>query len=437
MAKTKISEFSATPASNTDIDSINIGEGMLPSNVNNAIRELMSQLKDQQTGASLDDFTVGGNFAVTGTTTITGAETHTGAQTFNGAADFNSTANFDGAITATSTANLGSGVTIAGGTINNTTIGATTATTVRGTTVTATTGFTGNLTGNVSGNVTGNVTGNLTGNADTATSATTATTATSATTATTATNIAGGGANQVAYNTAVGTTGFLSAGTSGLVLTSNGSGTAPTWQAGVPSGSATNILGGAAGKVVYQTGSGTTDFTAVGTTGDILKSNATGAPTWLTTLPVANGGTGITSFGTGIATLLGTPSSANLASAITDETGTGSLVFGTTPTLTGIKETKTTTPAHNFDLSTANYFTYTLSGAQTLTVSNTATTGSVSTFILDITNGGSAVITWWSGTKWAAGTAPTLTTSGRDVLGFFTHDGGTTWNGLVLAKAMA
>jgi hypothetical protein len=39
-------------------------------------------------------------------------------------------------------------------------------------------------------------------------------------------------------------------------------------------------------------------------------------------------------FGTGIATFLGTPSSANLISAITDETGTGSLVFGTAPTLT-------------------------------------------------------------------------------------------------------
>jgi hypothetical protein len=36
--------------------------------------------------------------------------------------------------------------------------------------------------------------------------------------------------------------------------------------------------------------------------------------------------------------------------------------------------------------------------------------------------------------KWAAGTAPTLTASGRDVLGFFTYDGGTTWSGLVLGK---
>jgi hypothetical protein len=51
------------------------------------------------------------------------------------------------------------------------------------------------------------------------------------------------------------------------------------------------------------------------------------------TLPVANGGTGITSLGTGVATFLGTPSSANLASAITDETGSGSLVFATSPTL--------------------------------------------------------------------------------------------------------
>lgn len=38
--------------------------------------------------------------------------------------------------------------------------------------------------------------------------------------------------------------------------------------------------------------------------------------------------------GTGIETFLQTPSSANLASAITNETGTGSLVFGTSPTLT-------------------------------------------------------------------------------------------------------
>lgn len=55
---------------------------------------------------------------------------------------------------------------------------------------------------------------------------------------------------------------------------------------------------------------------------------------WTGTLAVSRGGTGIASFGTGVATFLGTPSSANLASAVTDETGSGSLVFATSPTLT-------------------------------------------------------------------------------------------------------
>jgi hypothetical protein len=50
------------------------------------------------------------------------------------------------------------------------------------------------------------------------------------------------------------------------------------------------------------------------------------------TLPAANGGTGLTSLGSGVATFLGTPSSANLAAAVTDETGSGALVFATSPT---------------------------------------------------------------------------------------------------------
>lgn len=70
MAKTKISEFSSTPGNNTDINGINIAEGCAPSGINNAIRQLMADLKDFQTGSAGDNLTVGGNLSVTGTTSL-------------------------------------------------------------------------------------------------------------------------------------------------------------------------------------------------------------------------------------------------------------------------------------------------------------------------------------------------------------------------------
>lgn len=73
MAKTKISEFSSTAADNTDITNINIAEGCSPANLNNSIRSLMALLKDQQTGASGDPFTVAGTLVSSGTVDITGA----------------------------------------------------------------------------------------------------------------------------------------------------------------------------------------------------------------------------------------------------------------------------------------------------------------------------------------------------------------------------
>lgn len=72
MSKTKISQYDTNPANNTDIEGINLAEGMAPGLVNNAIRELMAQLKEFQTGASGDSLTVGGNLVVTGTGTLSG-----------------------------------------------------------------------------------------------------------------------------------------------------------------------------------------------------------------------------------------------------------------------------------------------------------------------------------------------------------------------------
>jgi hypothetical protein len=83
MAKTKISEFSSTPANNTDIDSINIAEGCAPSNINDAIRELMAQLKDFQIGSQGDSFNgpIGTSTAAAGAFTTLAAS---GAVTLSG-----------------------------------------------------------------------------------------------------------------------------------------------------------------------------------------------------------------------------------------------------------------------------------------------------------------------------------------------------------------
>jgi hypothetical protein len=62
---------------------------------------------------------------------------------------------------------------------------------------------------------------------------------------------------------------------------------------------------------------------ALGTPASATLTNATG-------LPIS---TGVSGLGSNVATFLATPSSANLISAVTDETGTGSLVFATSPTL--------------------------------------------------------------------------------------------------------
>lgn len=100
----------------------------------------------------------------------------------------------------------------------------------------------------------------------------------------------------------------------------------------------------------------------------------------------------------------------------------------------GVVETKVDLAANNIDLAAGSLFKKTISGATTLTVSNVPAAGNVAAFILDLTNAGSATITWWSGMKWAGGTAPTFTAAGRDMVGFITYDGGTTWTGVMLAK---
>ena len=60
MSKEKISQWDVNPANNTDVGGINIAENCPPSNINNAIRELMSQVKELQNGVSGDSLTLNG-----------------------------------------------------------------------------------------------------------------------------------------------------------------------------------------------------------------------------------------------------------------------------------------------------------------------------------------------------------------------------------------
>lgn len=97
-----------------------------------------------------------------------------------------------------------------------------------------------------------------------------------------------------------------------------------------------------------------------------------------------------------------------------------------------ITEKKVVIAASNIDLALGNYFTKTITENITFSLNNISTTNSVSTFILELVNGGAYQVNWFANVRWPGGTAPTLTASGKDVLAFFTHDAGSNWNSFVL-----
>jgi hypothetical protein len=86
--------------------------------------------------------------------------------------------------------------------------------------------------------------------------------------------------------------------------------------------------------------------------------------------------------------------------------------------------------ATTINLLNGNFFSATVAGITTWTFSNPLASPNACGFVIELTNAGAYAITWPAAVKWPGGTAPTLTTSGVDVLVFITDDGGTNWRGL-------
>lgn len=127
-------------------------------------------------------------------------------------------------------------------------------------------------------------------------------------------------------------------------------------------------------------------------------------------LPVAKGGTGVTT-----------------------SVGSGSVVLGTNPKLVSPKGAIISLSSGAITLDTGSMFKYTVtSSGVTFTITGSVSTDTTGSFILELTNGGSGLVTWPSNVKWANGSPPILTTSGTDSLGFYYN--GVNWVGYLIGK---
>ena len=219
-------------------------------------------------------------------------------------------------------------------------------------------------------------------------------------------------------------------------------------------GTVTSVAQSFTGGIVSVAGSpvstsGTLALTVAGTSGGVPYFSS--GTTWASSAALAanalviGGGAGAapatTTTGTGVLTFLGTPSSANLLSAMTDETGSGLLVFNnapalTNPTVTNYVETlysANTGTAITVDLTNGTVQNLTLTGNATITMP-TAVAGKSFIIILSQDGTGGRTVTW-STVSWPSATAPTVTStaSKRDIFSFFSN--GTSWFGTTIGQA--
>jgi hypothetical protein len=160
--------------------------------------------------------------------------------------------------------------------------------------------------------------------------------------------------------------------------------------------------------------------------------------------PAAIGALSLASLGANVSTFLGTPSSANLAAALTDETGTGAAVFATSPTVATPVLTTPTINGYiegNTDIGVVGA-SATLNIASSTVLTATLTAGTETTFTMPAAAAGKAFTLYlkqpasgaigsavFTGVKWQNGGAPIITElNGKlDILPFVSD--GVNWYG--------
>ena len=172
---------------------------------------------------------------------------------------------------------------------------------------------------------------------------------------------------------------------------------------------------------------------------------STGGPTWNTSGDVNIAGivtatsasigydnVGINSSGISVTGVITSTSFVgNVTGNATGLSGTPNIVVGITTVNTTLNlggnyiEDVNAVGALDIDCSVGNYFTKTISGDSTFTVSNVPASGAYA-FTLELTHT-SGTVTWFSGVEWPAATPPTLTTGKTHLFMFITDNGGTRW----------
>lgn len=173
------------------------------------------------------------------------------------------------------------------------------------------------------------------------------------------------------------------------------------------------------GRIIYVKNSGANSLNVYPASGHSINALSANTPYVLTAGRLAG--------------FLGQSTTAWNSDATTDYvTATNPAVSGTIDLNGSERGAITAMSALDIDCSTANYFTKTINGTSTFTVSNVPASRSYS-FTLELTHT-SGAITWFSGVVWPGGVAPSLTTGKVHLFFFVTDDGGTKWRGSFLTN---